>query len=399
MDFQNVNPLNVRLNRFSGNLLPMTSDDALFPVAWRIYSAVIWLIEAIQTSAVIPGILFVPRDKALQDATVGLVITIEVFFLLRQMHARRDLVTQLIQKLNEILRVEDKTMEMVVRSTLKPVEIPLKFYCVAGTGSIIVWCCMSFAVIFKKEYFLYQDYRLPIVLSKQPFPMEIFLLGNCVATVASVYMFIKKVALDVYMINFVLLVTAQYRYIAVKLPTVFRENAPQNQRSKSKGEKYSAVDSSAVLKMKALCRHHNAVVQMTLILKKLLSLNMSLMYLTNVFIFCFLDVMLISAVLSTALIEGVMIVMYICGGLVQLYILCLCVNQLLDASVEMTDKAFHEKWYQFEPTLKHMFRMMIRTNNLECKLSISERFNLSLPSFMTILNQSYSFALLFLRMK
>lgn len=261
MDFQNVNPLNVRLNRFSGNLLPMTSDDALFPVAWRIYSAVIWLIEAIQTSAVIPGILFVPRDKALQDATVGLVITIEVFFLLRQMHARRDLVTQLIQKLNEILRVEDKTMEMVVRSTLKPVEIPLKFYCVAGTGSILVWCCMSFAVIFKKEYFLYQDYRLPIVLSKQPFPMEIFLLGNCVATVASVYMFIKKVALDVYMINFVLLVTAQYRYIAVKLPTVFRENAPQNQRSKSEGEKYSAVDSSAVLKMKALCRHHNAVVQ------------------------------------------------------------------------------------------------------------------------------------------
>jgi len=65
MDFQNINPLNVRLNRLSGNLLPMTSDDTLFPVAWRIYSAIILLFQVIQTSAVIPGILFVSRNKVL----------------------------------------------------------------------------------------------------------------------------------------------------------------------------------------------------------------------------------------------------------------------------------------------------------------------------------------------
>ncbi|XP_018399344.1 PREDICTED: putative odorant receptor 92a [Cyphomyrmex costatus] len=399
MDFQNVNPLNVKLNRFSGNLLPMTSDDSLFPAAWRIYSAVIWLIETIQTTAVIAGILIVPRNKALQDATVGLVVTIEVFFLLKQMYMYRVLVTQLIQKLNEILCSEDNTLKIIVRSTLKPVEIPLKFYCIAGTGSILVWCCMSFTVIFEKNYFLYEDYRLPIVLSKQPFSMEMFLLGNCIATIASVYMFIKKVALDVYMINLVLLVTAQYRYIAVKLTTIFRENIPQDQHNKFVKE-YSTVDSLAVLmKMKALCRHHNTVVQITLMLKKLLSLNMSLMYLTNVFLFCFLDIMLISAVLAKTPVEGIMIIMYISGGLVQLYILCSCLNQLLDASVGITDNAFHEKWYQFGPSLKDMLRMMIITNNLECKLSISERFSLSLPSFMTILNQSYSFALLFLKMK
>lgn len=260
MDFQNVNPLNFRLNKFSGNLLPMTSDDTLFPVTWRIYSAVIWLIEVIQTSAIIPGILFVPRDKALQDATVGLVVTVEVFFLLRQMHVHRDLVTQLIRKLNEILHSEDQIMKNIVKSTLKPIEIPLKFYCIAGTGSIIVWCCISFALIFKKKHFLYEDYRLPIVLSKQPFSTEIFLLGNCIITIASVFMFIKKVALDVYMINLVLLVTAQYRYIAVKLATIFQENIPQNQRNESE-KKYPAVDSLTILKMKALCRHHNAVIQ------------------------------------------------------------------------------------------------------------------------------------------
>lgn len=257
MDFQNVNLLNVRLNKFSGNLLPMTSDDSLFPIMWRIYSAVIWLIEAVQTSAVIPGILFVPRDKSLKDATVSLVITIEVFFLLRQMHVHRNLVNQLIHKLNKILRSEDKMMKIIVRSTLKPVEIPLKFYCITGIGSIIVWCCMSFVMIFKKKYFFYEDYRIPIVISKQPFSTEIFLLGNCIICIASVYMFTKKVALDVYMINLILLVTAQYRYIAVKLATIFQKNTPQNQDNKSEKE-YST---AAILKMKALCRHHSTVIQ------------------------------------------------------------------------------------------------------------------------------------------
>jgi len=261
MDFQNINPLNVRLNRLSGNLLPMTSDDTLFPVAWRIYSAIILLFQVIQTSAVIPGILFVSRNKVLQDSMIGLAITVEVFFLLRQMHVHRDLVVQLIQKLNKILRVEDKTMKVIMMSTLKPVEIPLKFYCIAGSGSIIILYCTSLAVIFKKKYFVYEDYRLPLVLSKQPFSMEVFLLGNCIVTIASVYMFIKKVALDVYMINLILLVTAQYRYISVKLAMIFRENIPQNHRNESE-KKYSTLDSLTVLmKMKALCRHHNAVVQ------------------------------------------------------------------------------------------------------------------------------------------
>ncbi|KYM99039.1 hypothetical protein ALC62_10231 [Cyphomyrmex costatus] len=331
MDFQNINPLNVKLNKFSGNLLPMTSNDSVFPVAWRIYSAIILLIQVIQTSAVIPGILLVSKNKVFQDAMIGLVITIEVFFLLRQMHVHRDLLIQLIQKLNEILRVEDKMMKNIIMSTLKPVEIPLKVYFISGSGSIIMLYCMSLEVIFKKKYFLYEDYRLPLVLSKQPFSIKVFLLGNCIATTASVYIFIKKVALDVYMINLILIVTAQYRYIAAKLTMIFQENIPQNQRNESEQEYFTPDSLTVLMEMKALCRHHTTVIQITLMLKKLLSLNMSLIYLINIFIFCSVDVMLINAILSMAIVEAVMVVMYISGGLLELYILCSCVNQLLDA--------------------------------------------------------------------
>lgn len=257
MNFQNVNPLNVQLNMLSGNLLPMTSNDSLFPAVWRIYSAIIWLIEVIQTSAIIPGVMFVPKDKALQDATVGIVVTIEVIFLLRRMHVHRSFLNQLIRKLNDILCAEDETMKIIVKSTLKPVQTPLKFYCIAGTGSIIVWCCLSFALVFKKKHFLYEDYRLPIVLSRQPFSTEIFLLGNFIASVASVYMFIKKVALDVYMINLILLITAQYRYIAAKLAILFCEDTLRNKSEK----KSTFLADSLEREIKALCRHHNVVIQ------------------------------------------------------------------------------------------------------------------------------------------
>ncbi|KAL6427632.1 hypothetical protein ACFW04_008833 [Cataglyphis niger] len=256
MNFQNINPLNVRLNMLSGNLLPMTSNDSLFPAVWRIYSAIIWLIELIQTSAIIPGVMFVPKDKALQDATVGIVVTIEVIFLLRRMHVHRSFLNQLILKLNDILCVEDETMKIIVESTLKPVQTPLKFYCIAGAGSIIIWCCLPFALILKKKHFFYEDYRLPIVLSRQPFSTEIFLLGNFIASVASLYMFLKKVALDVYMINLILLITAQYRYIATKLAILFCENTLQN-----KSEKNTFLVDSLEREIKALCRHHNVVIQ------------------------------------------------------------------------------------------------------------------------------------------
>ncbi|XP_036150966.1 uncharacterized protein LOC118648692 [Monomorium pharaonis] len=96
--------------------------------------------------------------------------------------------------------------------------------------------------------------------------------------------------------------------------------------------------------------------------------------------------------------EAISIVMYTTGAIMQLYITCSCVQQLLDASTEVTDKAFHEKWYLLQPSTKCIFMLIIMANSLECKIAAFENFNLSLSSFMKILNQSYSIALLFLRM-
>ncbi|CAL1682732.1 unnamed protein product [Lasius platythorax] len=397
MDIQKVNSLNVRLNMISGNLLPMTVNNSSFSVLWKIYSFLVWLLEIVQTCITIPGCMFVPKEKALKDGLVAIVVTIEVVFLVIQIHARRKLVQRLIQKLNDILRIEDEMMKNTVIATLKPMMIPLKFYWMAGMVSIIIWSGVPFTLIFQRDTFFYVDYRMPIAYTKEPFSTGIFVIGSFIVMISSMYIFTKKVSVDSYMINLILLITAQYKYIALKLSMIFHNGVQQiNDNSSNQKKRDFNTNFNAEEEIKSLCRHHNAVIRITLMLRKLVSLNFSLIYVISILRFCGIAIMLIS-IPSTNLLEGSLIVMYASGGIVQLYIICSCVQQLLDASIEITDQAFHEEWYQFGSSIKRTFMFTIMSNNLELKLSTFEKYNLSLPSFMVILNQSYSIALLLLK--
>lgn len=261
MDFQSVNPLNVRLNALSGNLLPLWADESRFPMTWRIYSVLVWLIEIIQTIVLIPGLILVSREKALKDGTVLCVVTVEVFFMAARIHSRRQLVNRIIQKLNDILRFADETMKTAVTTTLQPMENPLKFYWLSGWFGVFVWACLPFLLIFKEGSFFYEDYRSPAIFSKQPFSLDVFLLGSTLLLIGNVYIFIKKVGLDVYMIHLVLLITAQYQYIATKLAIIFRDGNPQSELDESRQKYSSGIDRWVEKEMIALCRHHNTVVK------------------------------------------------------------------------------------------------------------------------------------------
>lgn len=260
MDFQSINPLNVRINIISGNLLPLSKNDSRFPIMWKMYSIFVWLLEIIQAIVLIPGIIFVPREKALKDGTVTCVVTIEVFFMVMRIQARRKLMNQLIRRLNDILCVADETMKNIVTTTLKPMGDPLKFYLLAGWLSVFIWCCLPFLLISEKDAFLYEDYRTPAIFSKQSFSIDVFLVGSVLLLLSNVYIFLKKVGVDIYMIHLVLLITAQYRYISTKLAIIFRDGNPQNEFDDSRQE-YRLKDQWVKKELEALCRHHNSVIQ------------------------------------------------------------------------------------------------------------------------------------------
>ncbi|XP_014487984.1 PREDICTED: uncharacterized protein LOC106751576 [Dinoponera quadriceps] len=327
MDFRNLNSLNVRANFLSGNLLPLESDDSRYSISWKLYGVLMWLLQMVQMSVLIPGLVMVPREKILIDGTVIVVVTIEAFFMVGRIYGHKELVDQFIRKLNDILCVEDNNMRSIVKTTLKPMEAPLQFYWVAGGLSVLLWCCIPFLLVSEKISFRYEDYRVPAVFSKQPFSTEVFLLGSIFILIGNMYIFLKKGSVDIYMIYLVMMITAQYRYIAKKLAATFRDaNLPSELQ-----QCYPDIDRWVEKEIKALCRHHTTVLCLSSILKKLLSLSFSMVYVNSVLRFCFIGIML-STVLSTTFIESLPIVMFTCGSVVQFYILCSCMQQLQDAN-------------------------------------------------------------------
>lgn len=260
MDFQSVNLLNVRINLISGNLFPMTTNSR-FPIGWKIYSAVTWLISSVIIIGFFFGLVTVSKRKAIIDGMIGTVFTIEVFFMVVYIHMHRDLVVQLIRNMNDILRVQDETMKCVMMTSLKLMHSPFKFYWMSSVITVIIWIGMPLMAVFKRTFFIYEDYRLPFVISQQPFSTEIFLLGSLLLIFCSVHVILKKVAVDIYILNFVMLMTAQYRYISVKLVNVFRKGNSQDNHDNFEKKSHPKTDLWIETEMKAICRHHNTVVQ------------------------------------------------------------------------------------------------------------------------------------------
>nr|QNL15073.1 olfactory receptor 129 [Aulacocentrum confusum] len=131
---------------------------------------------------------------------------------------------------------------------------------------------------------------------------------------------------------------------------------------------------------------------------KLFAANAMMTYITCVVRFCFLGFMLIT--ISGQYLEKSLIVMYSCGSLFEVYILCSGVQKLLDVSTSVPDRAFHEAWYdRATSTRQKYFILLTTTRKIECRVSVFGIVDLTLPSFMTILKQAYSACLLLLRIQ
>ncbi|XP_050463834.1 odorant receptor 22c-like [Cataglyphis hispanica] len=391
INFQNVNTLNDRANILSGNLFLITADGSRFSILWRIHGIVVWLIQLIYTIVLLAGIIVTPKEKALKDGTVAVVVIIESCFLLTRIYVNKKLMMSLIQKINDILETADETMEDIVKTTLKPIIMPFVIYGIAGALSITIWTLQPILLVYEKNNFFYVDYNLPTAISAEPFSTSVLISSTVFMTIASVYSFLKKYSVDVYMMHLVLMLTAQYRYMAIKLSLLFRDS-----RDESRKGHHPMTNRWAEKELRALCQHQNTVLHISFLLKKLLSVNFSLLYLNSVFRFCFIGI-LMSSVPYMTFMEGISVLSFTIGSIMQFFLLCSSVQTLSDASTKVTDKAFDEAWYQFGPSIKRTFILLIMANSLECKIAAIEKFNLSLPSFMTIMNQSYSIALLFLK--
>ncbi|KAK9298117.1 hypothetical protein QLX08_008439 [Tetragonisca angustula] len=394
MDFRNSNRLNIFVNVLSGNFLPMTSKKTKLPILFKIYSIIVWLIELVYLIACIFGLFCVPREKALKDSTVNLIVLFEIIVLSIYLHNRKDLLRELIGKLNRLIE-DNEMLQEITLSIAKPIVKSLTIYTIANTTAVVVWIALPLLEILRKNEFYYSDYGVPAVISNEPFSTGIFIGGVALQILGAAYTIIRKIGLDLYTMHFIILMTAQYKYLRIKIATIFKQEPETLHNDIVKRNISSRNERTISHEMRLLTRHYETVVEMAVMLRKLLSPNIGILYVEYVFRFCFISFMLVTSVGFFP--EKCLLIMYTLGLLIQFYILCYSIQKLIEASEAVTDDVIHEKWYFHDVSLQRAIVMMILTNKLECKLSSLQSIDLTLPSFMSVLNQAYSICLLFLK--
>jgi len=258
MDFQNANPLNAKLNKLSGNLLPMTDHGWSFTLFWNLYGGFVTISQLLKIIVLICGCAHVSSSKLIRSGLISVATSGEMIFMITQIHFHRDLVRQLIRRLNGILYTADENLKNIVTMTLRSIQIPLIFYMTAGIMSTIVWYLLPFLNSEEKSVYWNDDYKMPSFFPNEPHSRRTFVLYSLFLMLINVYSFFKKVAVDVYMIYLVLLMTAQYRYIRLKTAMVFRERTEQEH---IQGKSSSEVNQTLEREIIELCRYHNALIE------------------------------------------------------------------------------------------------------------------------------------------
>ncbi|XP_017794499.1 PREDICTED: uncharacterized protein LOC108576089 [Habropoda laboriosa] len=400
MDFQSLSQLNMLINKYSGNQLPMTDKKTKLPYILKSYSIMSWLIQLTYLTVCVFGLFNVPRDKALKDGTVNIVVALEEIVLVIYLHNRKTLVRRLIGELNRVLAVDNEMLRNVTINTVKSLEKPLKIYTIASVNAVMLWTALPLVQVFRRSEFYYTDYSVPAALSKQPFSYDVFVGGVVLQIIGGVYTVMKKIGVDIYTMHLILLMTAQYKYIRGKVAMTFRQynEAFDDFGNSITGLKVSCEKQKVIKQeMRSASHHYEVIVKMTIMLKKLLSPNIGILYVNNVFRFCFLSLMIITN--SGDNFEKLIIVMYTIGALTQFYVLCFCIQELVEASTSVADDVVHERWYFCDVLVQRVIAMIILADKMECRLSSFRNIDLTLPSFMSILNQAYSTSLLFLKAK
>nr|APW85808.1 odorant receptor 170 [Apis cerana cerana] len=392
MNFQNLNRLNAFANMISGNFLPMNNINEKLSIILKINFVIAWIIELIYVTASFLGLFNVSGEKALKDGTVNIAISFEVIIFNIYLHSRKKLLYKLIGKLNHLLITEDEIFRSVIIDTVKPLEMPLKIYVIASVASLMIWILSPLIKLFQKNEFYYEDFIMPAVFSKQPFSNDIFICGIFLQLLGGEDTIIRKISLDIYTIYLCLLITAQYKYLRIKFAIILKE---KHQITKDLYKNIIWQNDNVRQEMKLLTRHFETVIETTTILKKLISPNIGFLYLSYVFRFCFLSFMF--AMTSAKYFEKCLLASYTIGALIQFYILCYCIQRLFEASSSIADDVVYEKWYSYDIRFQRVILMISLANELKCKISNFQNIDLTLPSFMSILNQAYSVCLLFLK--
>ncbi|XP_034939846.1 odorant receptor 67c-like [Chelonus insularis] len=247
-----------------------------------------------------------------------------------------------------------------------------------------IWSLIPLISILEKDEFTSEDFSVPInffSLLDGKVNVTVFIIVIFFESIAHIYLVAKKAAINLYLIHFVKISTANYLFIRHQLAEVF----------------HTSSETELMEKLKIILDQQRLIIQVTKEFPTLFSPNIIATYLHSTVELCSAAFMMVTA--SGNIFEQFLILLYTSGVVIEIYLVCYSIELLKRACLSIVDEAFHEPWYDQKLYLQKMFMMIVFTSLIQCRLSTFKTFELSLPVFKVILSNAYSVCLLLLEVQ
>nr|QHN69118.1 odorant receptor 30 [Sirex noctilio] len=407
MNFYNTNNLNVLFNLISCNNFPLTNDDSLDTIGRKIFSIFSFVTQFLYFVASGLVLFLIPLELLMRTNIINTLSNVQIFILAFYTYYRQSGFKELIGKINEAL-IDDKTLEDLVIKSTKPIEKVMKMYITFGFTAIMYWVLIAFREVFKKNEFEYIDYGIPAYFAKEPFSTTTFIYGNTIVVLGVFFVISKKYSIYVYMIHAINLVTAEYKYLKTDLVNILSDavekedygneindvkNRPDDFNKKTIPTRNEKLIQD---RLKKWIQYHHHLLEIRDLLKAHLTLGVSMLYVNNIVRFCCMGYLVITMPLS--LYEIFVVLLFNTTSLIEIFVICYSIQKLLDASIDITTEAFHGDWYIHRVPIQRTFNLIMFADHMKCELFAFELVSLTLPTFVTILQQAYTACLFFMNM-
>ncbi|XP_043267716.1 odorant receptor 4-like [Venturia canescens] len=384
--FRSSNDLNIAVNLLSGNLFPLgdgRSKLCLLSILWIIS---MWIVKITYFFTGLLGSLYfaeLTTEEMFKKSGAMGVLSAEVIIPTAYLNLRRNELRNLIDQYN-LLLIDSDDLRRCVHNTLEPYKRGLKFYMIASFLAASAGSAAPILLILNTDKFTYADFTVPAYVPGEPFGKMVFAAGAIFQVFGSCSINFGKISVDLYVIHLIAVLAAQYKFVGEEISRALRDESDGK-------DELTVIDALH----QCVC-YHSSVIQIGRRLTKVLAFYIGATYLSCILKFCFLAFGVIT--FGSDNIEKVAYLLYVSACIVQVFLLCSSIEDLLTESTSVTEGAFHENWYARSTAVKKIFCIMEVTNQMECRLSAYGIVDLVVPTLALILSKSYSVCLLLLKM-
>ncbi|XP_043268127.1 putative odorant receptor 92a [Venturia canescens] len=379
--FRGTNRLNSLANLLSGNILPLCDERIELSYVSLVWVTFVWVVRSTYFLTVLAGSFYfanLTTKEAFKKSGAAIAVFFELIIPTIYLNVRRKDLRELVRKYNQTL-IDSEDLRKMVCDTVEPYRKGLQLYVIVCLITASSWSAAPIFITFKNDRFTYADYAAPAYLPGEPFTVNVFRAGVALQILGGSFTSFGKISIDVYVTHFIAVSSAEYKYVGAQLSDALRQED----------------DETALVNALRTCvRHHGAIIKIGRKLSDLLALHIGTTYVSCIMKLCFLGYGVIT--FESAPVEKAAYMVYAAACIFQLFLLCSCIQELLDVSTSVTHDAFHENWHARSTLVKKMFYTMEMSNAMECRLSAYRVVDLVVPSLAQILSKSYSVCLLLL---